>query len=86
MSTPSTFALPPDRERAFWALAEAVGIAPVTASALTVTRVVEKGRALAGSHRDGFGAAAELAFHARKGHSLQFHCRPSKQPEEGEPT
>ncbi len=86
MSTPKTFALPPDREAAFWALAEAVGIDPATASALTVARVVEKGRALAGSHRDGFGGACELSYHARKGHSLQFHCRPSKQPEEGEPT
>lgn len=78
MSTPSTFALPPDREAAFWALAEAVGIDPATASALTVTRVVEKGRALAGAHRDGFGAATELAYRARKGDVLEFHCRPSK--------
>ncbi len=75
MST-ATFSLPPDRERAFWNLAEACGVDPTAASALTAARVVELGRALAGQHRDGFGAATELAFHARQGEILQFHCRP----------
>jgi len=70
------FTLPPDRERAFFALAEAVGVDPVTASALTLARVVEKGRALAGSHREGFGAASELSWHVRRGAVVEFHCRP----------
>lgn len=70
------FTLPPDREAAFWGLVAAVGIDAATASALTLLRVVEKGRSLAGSHRDGFGAATELAFHAKRGATLQFLGRP----------
>jgi len=71
------FSLPPDREAAFWALAQATGVDCATASALTLLRVVDRGRALAGRHPEGFGAACEVELHARRGASIQFLGRPS---------
>lgn len=82
MAHVATFELPPEREAAFWLLAEAVGISPTTASALTASRVVDLGRPLSGTNPEGFGAAAELVYQAKQGKTLRFRHRPQTKGEE----
>ena len=69
------FCLHPDRERAFWALADHL-LLPVTGSALTLVRAtVTQGRQALG-HEEGFAAARDLHAAMVAGKSIRFNARP----------
>ena len=66
------FTLSPEREQAFWTLADRLGLDVTTASAATLVKLtVERGRGLADC-AEGFGAATELAWALKQGRSVQF--------------
>lgn len=73
--TADAFALSPDRERAFWAAAQALGVDP-QASALTLVRAVLTLRDRA-DHAEAVGAASELRYHLDRGRPVQFTQRPA---------
>ena len=72
MNTTEPFALSPGRERAFWALAEKLGL-DLGASALTLARRVANSGS---SDAIAVGAAAELLWHIKQGRPVEFRQRP----------
>lgn len=72
MDTTEPFALSPDRERAFWALAERLGLDLGAGALVLARRVAGSGS----SDAIAVGAAAEVLWHIKHGRPVEFLQRP----------